>query len=135
VSVPSTGEGIQDVELVGGARLSGVARALDGRVVPDARVTLLDQAGNILGVTTTDDEGGYGFTAVPEGDYTVVASGYSPVTSIVNVGGGQDAEHDVLLGHTDEWAPVRPHTLDTDSTIGDDHMRRGAPQKESLPSD
>ena len=122
VSVPSTGEGIQDVELVGGARLHGVARTVDGRVVPDARITLLDQAGNIVGVTTTDDAGEYRLSAVPEGHYMVIASGYPPVTSSLNVSGGQNDEHDVLLGHIDEWA------------MRDDDPR-STPQESSLPRD
>jgi EmrB/QacA subfamily drug resistance transporter len=99
VSVPGTGEFVQDVELVGGSRLRGVATVGDGRVVPDARITLLDRAGNVVAVTTTDASGEYGFSDLPEGDYTVIASGYPPVASTLRVHGGEFSQHDVRLGH------------------------------------
>jgi hypothetical protein len=99
VSVPGTGEFTQDVELIGGSKLRGVATVGDGRVVPDARITLLDRAGNVVAVTTTDGSGEYGFTDLPEGDYTVIASGYPPVASTLRVHGGEFSSHDVHLGH------------------------------------
>jgi uncharacterized protein YfaS (alpha-2-macroglobulin family) len=102
VEVSSTGETVRDVELAGGARLHGVARVSDGRVIPDARITLLDQVGNVLGVTTTDEFGEYGFGDLPEGDYTVIASGYPPVASTLRVAGGEFGSHDVRLGHPND---------------------------------
>jgi EmrB/QacA subfamily drug resistance transporter len=99
VSVPGTGECVQDVALVGGSRLRGTATSGDGRPVPDARITLLDRAGNVVGMTTTDPTGEYGFSDLPEGEYTVIASGYPPVASTLRVDGGEYGEHDVRLGH------------------------------------
>ncbi len=99
VTVESTGTTTQDVQLAGGSHLRGVARVADGRVVPDARVTLLDAAGNVVGVTTTNDDGEYSFDDLPEGDYTVIASGYPPVASTLRVVGGEFGQHDVRLGH------------------------------------
>ncbi len=99
VDLPGTGQTEQDVELDGGSRLRGVASVSDGRVVPDARITLLDRAGNVIGVTTTDDAGEYAFSDLPEGDYTVIASGYPPVASTLRVNGGEHGQHDVRLGH------------------------------------
>ena len=36
---------------------------------------------------------------LPEGEYTVVASGYPPATSQVTLHGGGEAAHDVRLGY------------------------------------
>jgi EmrB/QacA subfamily drug resistance transporter len=99
VTVSSTGMTTQDVALAGGSHLRGVARVADGRVVPDARVTLLDAAGNVVGMATTNDDGEYSFDDLPEGDYTVIASGYPPVASTLRVVGGEFGQHDVRLGH------------------------------------
>ncbi|HJP80419.1 MAG TPA: MFS transporter [Pseudonocardiaceae bacterium] len=99
ISVEATGLTTQDVQLAGGSHLRGVARVADGRVVPDARITLLDGAGNVIGMTTTGDDGEYSFDDLPEGDYTVIASGYPPVASTLRVVGGEFGQHDVRLGH------------------------------------
>jgi EmrB/QacA subfamily drug resistance transporter len=99
VSVPGTGRCQQDVALAGGSRLRGLATVGDGRVVPDARITLLDRAGNVVAMTTTDDTGEYAFSDLPEGDYTVIASGYPPVASTLRVNGGEQGQHDVRLSH------------------------------------
>ncbi|RST19925.1 carboxypeptidase regulatory-like domain-containing protein, partial [Streptomyces sp. WAC04770] len=48
VSVQAARETRQDIELAGGAVLRGIVRAPDGRPVEDARVTLLDAAGNAV---------------------------------------------------------------------------------------
>jgi EmrB/QacA subfamily drug resistance transporter len=99
VSVPGTGQCERDVALIGGSRLRGVATVGDGRAVPDARITLLDRTGNVVAVATTDDSGEYAFSDLPEGDYTVIASGYPPVASTLRVSGGEHGQHDVRLGH------------------------------------
>ena len=99
VGLPGTGQTEQNVELNGGSRLRGVASVADGRIVPDARITLLDKTGNVIGVTTTDHAGEYAFSDLPEGDYTVIASGYPPVASTLRVVGGEFGQHDVRLGH------------------------------------
>jgi hypothetical protein len=101
VTVPGVGAARHDVELVGGSRLHGTARAGEGHPVADARITLLDSAGNVVAVTNTDEAGEYSFGDLAEGDYTVIASGYPPVASTLQVGGGEHGEHDVELGHPD----------------------------------
>ncbi|OLR90931.1 MFS transporter [Actinokineospora bangkokensis] len=102
LAVPETGEHRHDVELVGGAELSGVARTTAGAPVPDARITVLDAAGGVVTVTSTDDEGRYAVDDLAEGEYTVIASGYSPTAHQVALRGGEAGTHDVTLGY-DEW--------------------------------
>lgn len=88
----------QDLELGGAVRLTGIARTEEGRVVPDARITVLDQGGQVVAVTRTDADGRYTVADLPGGDYTVVASGYPPVASQVSATEGE-ATHDVRLGY------------------------------------
>ena len=71
----------QDAELRNGARVRGTARTTAGDAIPDARVMLLDSEGNVAGLARTGADGGYSFENLPEGDYTVVASGYPPAAS------------------------------------------------------
>lgn len=102
VSVPGTGQVRNDVELTGGSRLHGVARAgASERPVVDARITLLDSQGTVVAVTDTDESGEYTFGDLPAGEYTVIASGYPPVASTLQVAGGDQGTHDVELGHPD----------------------------------
>jgi EmrB/QacA subfamily drug resistance transporter len=101
-TVPETGDIVTDVELSGAASLSGVARAgTHSNPVPDARVTLVDADGHVVAMTDTDDSGTYTFPEVPEGQYTVIASGYPPVTSHRQIHAGEDGQHDVVLSHSD----------------------------------
>ena len=65
----------------------------------DARVTLVDDAGNVVAATMTDADGGYTFGDLPEGSYTVVATGYPPSVSMLTLSGGKETEHDVVLTH------------------------------------
>lgn len=94
-------ESAHDVELDSAAELTGVVRS--GRLgvpVPEARVSLVDPAGEVVAVTTTDAEGRYRFTDVPEGDYTLVTSGFAPVSAPLAVSAGHAVSRDVELGAT-----------------------------------
>ncbi|MCL2584222.1 MAG: MFS transporter, partial [Streptosporangiales bacterium] len=95
-------ESLADIELRGGARVSGAARAGAGTAVPDARVTLLDPDGNVAGITATGTDGTYTFENVGEGDYTVIAAGYPPAASRLKVTAGETHSHDVTLGHPED---------------------------------
>jgi len=86
-----------DIELTVAATLRGTVHTQDGRALDDARVTLIDAAGNVVGTRTTSVDGGYAFTDLASEQYTVIASGYPPVATQVTVDGSQ--ELDVLLGH------------------------------------
>jgi EmrB/QacA subfamily drug resistance transporter len=89
----------QDVELLAGACLRGTVRADGHGPLSDARVTLLDSAGNVAGVATTGSDGEYAFANLTGGQYTVTASGYPPVASAVTVDGHGEDAHDLRLGH------------------------------------
>jgi hypothetical protein len=99
VTMTGSGETVQDVELAGQSRLAGTVRTADGRPVPDAQVTLLEPNGTVATVSTTGPDGSYCFDNLPPGEYTVVASGYPPVTQPVRVAPGQSQTHDPVLGH------------------------------------
>ncbi|MGW0560661.1 MFS transporter [Streptomyces sp. NPDC003016] len=101
VSVQASRETRQDVELAGGAMLRGTVRATGGRPVEDARVTLLDAGGNVVDTLTTGPDGTFRFVDLSSGEYTVIAAGYPPVATVLQVAGGGRTERDLQLGHAD----------------------------------
>ncbi|WP_268826820.1 MSCRAMM family protein [Streptomyces sp. A1-5] len=83
-----------------GAQVRGTVSAGEGgRPLPDARLTLVDAAGNVVRTTLTDAEGAYAFTDVTAGDYSLIASGYPPVASPLVVEGHGTDGFDVHLVH------------------------------------
>lgn len=98
LTVPDSGVLRHDVELASSVLLAGTARTEGDRIVPDARITVLDAEGNVAAVARTDGEGRYVVSDLPAGAYTVVASGYPPATSQVELTGGE-ADHDVRLSY------------------------------------
>lgn len=101
VSVQASRETRQDIELAGGAVLRGTVRAGGGRTVEDARVTLLDAAGNVVDTLTTGADGTFRFVDLSSGEYTVIAAGYPPVATVLRMAGGGRTERDLQLGHED----------------------------------
>ncbi|MEU2711818.1 MFS transporter [Streptomyces sp. NPDC007205] len=101
VTVQASRETRQDVELAGGAVLKGTVRSSGGRPVEDARVTLLDAAGNVVDTLTTAADGMFRFVDLASGEYTVIAAGYPPVATVLQVAGGGRTERDLQLGHED----------------------------------
>jgi hypothetical protein len=99
VTIVDGQEATLNAELKSGARVEGTARNTAGSPVPEARVTLLDPDGNVAGVATTGPDGGYSFENLPEGEYTVIATGYPPAASRLKVIGSDPHGHDVELGH------------------------------------
>lgn len=88
-----------DVALQTGGELGGVVRSASlGVAVPDARVTLLDASGAVVGATTTDVDGRYHFTDLPDGEFTVITTGYPPIATSLRLSGAENT-HDVDLGH------------------------------------
>ncbi|MEU8674387.1 DHA2 family efflux MFS transporter permease subunit [Streptomyces sp. NPDC048560] len=101
VSVQAARETRQDIELAGGAVLRGTVRAGGGRPLEDARVTLLDAAGNVVDTLTTGPDGTFRFVDLSSGEYTVIAAGYPPVATVLRMAGGGRTERDLQLGHED----------------------------------
>jgi fusaric acid resistance family protein/carboxypeptidase family protein len=101
VSIADGQQARLDAELRSGARLEGTVRNTAGAPVPDARVTLLDADGNVAGVATSSPDSGYSFENLPEGEYTVIATGYPPAASRLKVVGSDRHSHDVELGHSE----------------------------------
>ncbi|MCQ4084088.1 carboxypeptidase-like regulatory domain-containing protein [Streptomyces sp. RB6PN25] len=86
-----------------GARIRGTVRAASsGRPLADARVTLVDAEGEAVATRTTGPDGSYGFTGLAAGEYTVIARGYSPVSTAVTLDGMGESGFDLLLGRADE---------------------------------
>jgi EmrB/QacA subfamily drug resistance transporter len=101
VEVGGTGVTRVEIDLDAGARLQGVVRAPHGPL-PDARVTLVDAAGNVKGTSTTGPDGAYAFTDLDNGEYTVIATGYPPVATALTVNGQEVDGHDIELAHPGE---------------------------------
>ncbi|MEW9530407.1 MFS transporter [Microbispora sp. NPDC049125] len=101
VEIAGTGRTRQDVELLPGARVRGTIRVRNGGPVTDARVTLLDAAGNVVGTATTGEDGEYAFADLTGGQYTIIATGYPPVADTVTLNGQGDDGYDLWLGHAE----------------------------------
>ncbi|MEU7060125.1 MFS transporter [Streptomyces sp. NPDC046197] len=101
VEVSGTGVTRIEVDLDFGAQLQGVVRAPYGPLA-DARVTLVDAAGNVVGTATTGTDGAYAFTDLDSGEYTVIATGYPPVATALTVSGRGVDDHDIELAHPAE---------------------------------
>ncbi|MFH9733773.1 MFS transporter [Streptomyces sp. NPDC017260] len=101
LEVGGTGVTRVEVDLQAGAQLQGVVRAPHGPLA-DARVTLVDAAGNVVGTATTGTDGAYAFTDLDAGEYTVIATGYPPVATALTVTGPGADGHDIELAHPGE---------------------------------
>ncbi|NUV53636.1 MFS transporter, partial [Streptomyces coelicolor] len=101
VEIGATGVTRVEADLETGARVRGVVRAPHGPLA-DARVTLVDAAGNVVGTATTGDDGAYAFADLDGGEYTVIATGYPPVASALTVAGPGVDDHDIELAHPGE---------------------------------
>ncbi|WLQ65269.1 MFS transporter [Streptomyces glycanivorans] len=99
------GQGVTrvDVALRSGALVQGVVRA-SSKPAPlnDARVTLIDAAGNVVATSTTGEDGAYAFTDLDAGEYSVIATGYPPVAGSLTVNGSGVDGHDIELAHPGE---------------------------------
>ncbi|MFZ3562597.1 DHA2 family efflux MFS transporter permease subunit [Streptomyces sp. BH055] len=89
-----------DIELRQGVRLQGRIRTrAELRPLSDARVTLLDAAGNVVGTSTTGSDGTYAFGDLDAGEYALVATGYPASTRTVSVNGRAVEALDLDLAH------------------------------------
>ncbi|MFE0822954.1 MFS transporter [Streptomyces sp. NPDC058847] len=101
LEVGGTGVTRVEIDLQAGAQVQGVVRAPHGPLA-DARVTLVDAAGNVVGTATTGADGAYAFTDLDAGEYTVIATGYPPVATSLTVAGPGADGHDIELAHPGE---------------------------------
>ncbi|GAA4013085.1 MFS transporter [Streptomyces plumbiresistens] len=101
VEVAAQGVTRSEVELYSGAQVQGMVTAA-GRPLNDARVTLVDAAGNVVATATTGEDGGYAFTDLDGGEYTVMATGYPPKATHLTVHGSGVDGHDIELAHPGE---------------------------------
>ncbi|MHB9756895.1 MSCRAMM family protein [Streptomyces sp. BYX5S] len=103
--VETGAQGVTRVEIVlaAGQRLQGVVRAgADDGPLADARVTLVDAAGNVIATSTTGPDGVYAFTDLDAGDYSVIATGYPPAARTLRVGDAEPDDLDIRLRHPEE---------------------------------
>jgi C4-dicarboxylate transporter/malic acid transport protein len=89
-----------EVRLGGAIALRGTVRTTaGGRPISEARVTLLDPGGDVVGMTLTAEDGSYAFTDLDGDRYTVVAAGYPAQAAPLALDGtGKDA-FDLTLAH------------------------------------
>jgi hypothetical protein len=100
VTVDGHGTTRAEVELHPAVRLIGTVRAWStDSPLADARVMLMDGAGNVVATADSDPEGSFAFADLDAGEYTLIASGYPPVASAVRVDGRMDSRYDVQLGY------------------------------------
>ncbi|MFE6159065.1 MFS transporter [Streptomyces sp. NPDC056486] len=101
VEVGAVGVTRVEVELNAGSQVLGTVRAKGGPL-NDARVTLVDAAGNVVATATTGSDGAYAFSDLNSGEYTVIATGYPPVATGLTVSGDGVGDHDIELAHPGE---------------------------------
>jgi MFS family permease len=92
-----------EAELRPSATMRGTVRDRAGQPLLDARVSLLDAVGEVVGACVTDERGAFGFEGLTSDQYTVVAGGYAPMSTPVAVGGARGTvdvqDVDFLLTH------------------------------------
>ncbi|MEU6563416.1 carboxypeptidase regulatory-like domain-containing protein [Nocardia nova] len=96
--VPESGRLRHDIEMTPTTTLTGRVRA-DAGAVSNAQVSVLDHTGAPIAHARTDGTGRYTIPGLHNGDYTVVTTGYPPVTGRVTIG-SDDKVHTITLGHT-----------------------------------
>jgi hypothetical protein len=76
-----------------------VTAAGSGHPVAGAHITLTDARGMVTGTRRTGPDGGYAFSGLEDGDYTLAASAglYHPAARTVIITGGEDIRADIEL--------------------------------------
>ncbi|MER7177702.1 MSCRAMM family protein, partial [Streptomyces mesophilus] len=100
--VEVAGQGVTQIEVAlhSGARVGGRVLA-GGGPLKDARVTLVDGAGNVVATATTGEDGAYAFADLDGGEYTLMATGYPPAAMALTVAGRGVDGQDIELTHPD----------------------------------
>jgi hypothetical protein len=105
VEIGGAGTTRVELELRPGAQVRGTVRGA-GVPLSDARVTLVDAAGNVVAATHTGIDGAYAFSDLDTGAYTVVATGYPPRAARLTVPGTGVDDHDIELSHAEDGGAV-----------------------------
>ncbi len=101
VHIPQHGRAEFDVELPENGSLRGTIRGRSDLPVAHAAVRVLDRSGMVVWSVHADETGRYEIDALTPGEYTVVASGYGPVSRQVTVAPLQGQDFDLTLGDDD----------------------------------
>lgn len=103
----------QDIALTAASGVSGTVRGADGRPLSDVKVTLLDHTGTVVAASSTNPDGTYSISDVPQADYTLVATAYVPMTTSVALPGTGLNPVDLELSHnlTNQDLPTPAHDL------------------------
>ncbi|MFM9555172.1 MFS transporter [Streptomyces caniscabiei] len=101
VEIAAQGVTRTELELSPGLHVRGTVQAA-GQPLNDARVTLIDTAGNVVATVTTGEDGGYAFTDLDGGKYTVTAAGHPPKATHLTVHGSGVESHDIELSQPRE---------------------------------
>jgi len=86
-----------EVALVGVGHLYGAVTGPGGEWVPGVQVTLSDGTGTVVATAGTDGAGSFRFSEIPEGPYTVCATAFGAIRSVVEVEAGSTVAADVSL--------------------------------------
>lgn len=100
VRQPGNGSGtVVNVLLADTGGLAGTVTAAGGYPVTGAHMTLTSASGTVVGTQRTGADGGYAFTALNDGEYTLAASAdlYHPVARTVIISGGENIRADIEL--------------------------------------
>ncbi|MGB0033968.1 MAG: carboxypeptidase regulatory-like domain-containing protein [Candidatus Acidiferrales bacterium] len=110
--------------------LSGRVLDPSGAVVPNARVRLLSESGEVVGSTTTDNEGRYEFGDLPAGNYRVEfeMNGFQKtVVQGLGLGGGREQNQDVTLqvGGSNQSVMVTAEAAQVNTSAGYGNFQAG----------
>jgi uncharacterized surface anchored protein len=97
ITIPAGGRTERDIELIARVRLAGTVRSASGKPIEEALVTVLDATGTVVNATITGEAGDYVFEELPEGTYTLTATGYPPVATLVELCADMASDVDLTL--------------------------------------
>ncbi|MCU1679426.1 MAG: major facilitator superfamily protein [Amycolatopsis sp.] len=89
---------IVDLVLHAAGLVRGTVSGPDGRILPNAIVTVSGRDGTVVATTTSDTNGGYEVRDLEPGEYTVVTSLFEPAVVQVDLAGEGQLDVDVHLG-------------------------------------